>query len=59
MNMVGGNFIHVILFDTGSLYITLAVLELCRPGWPLNSQISAFLCFPKAGIKGMHHHNLL
>jgi hypothetical protein len=29
--------------------------SLCRPGWP-QTQKSAFLCLPSAGIKGMCHH---
>jgi hypothetical protein len=29
--------------------------SLCRPGWP-QTQKSACLCLPSAGIKGVHHH---
>jgi hypothetical protein len=44
-------------FETGFLCIALAVLELslCRPGWP-QTQRSACLCLPSAGIKGVLHH---
>jgi hypothetical protein len=30
--------------------------SLCRPGWP-QTQKSACLCLPSAGIKGMRHHH--
>ena len=44
------------LFETGFLYIALAVLEsLCRSGWP-RTQKSTCLCLPSAGIKGVRHH---
>jgi hypothetical protein len=33
----------------------MAILELCRPGWP-RTQKSACLCLPSAGTKGMCHH---
>ena len=43
-------------FETGFLCVALAVLELTRrPGWP-QTQKSACLCLPSAGIKGMRHH---
>jgi hypothetical protein len=43
-------------FETGFLCVALAVLELTRrPGWP-QTQKSAYLCLPSAGIKGMRHH---
>jgi hypothetical protein len=47
-------------FETVFLHVALAVLELtvpghCTPGWP-QTQKSACLCLPSAGIKGMHHH---
>jgi hypothetical protein len=47
----------IFFFETGFLCIALAVLELCRPGWP-RTQKSACLCLPSAGIKGMRHHCL-
>jgi hypothetical protein len=31
--------------------------SLCRPDWP-RTQISACLCLPSAGIKGVHHNCL-
>ena len=42
-------------FKTGFFCIALAVLELCRPGWP-RIQKSTWLCLPSASIKGVHHH---
>jgi hypothetical protein len=39
----------------GFLCVALAVLELYRPGWP-QTQKSACLCLPSAGIKGLYHH---
>ena len=30
--------------------------QLCRPGWPRNSQRSPCLCLPSGGIKGVRHH---
>ena len=40
-------------FETGFLYIALAVLELTlRTRLALNSEI----CLPSAGIKGVRHH---
>jgi hypothetical protein len=45
-----------LFFETGFLCVALAVLNsLCRPGWP-QTQKSACLCLPSAGIKGVHHH---
>lgn len=35
---------------TGSDYVSLSRLELCRPGWPLTNR-----CLPGAGIKGVSH----
>jgi hypothetical protein len=29
--------------------------SLCRPGWPRTLRFTC-LCFPSAGIKGVHHH---
>ena len=46
-------------FETGSLYIALAVLELSMYArLAYNSQVSVCLCFPSAGIKVMYHHVL-
>lgn len=45
------------LFETGPLYVVLVALELTL--WTklaLNSQKSACLGLPSAGIKDMHHH---
>jgi hypothetical protein len=43
-------------FETGFLCLALAILNsLCRPGWP-QTQKSACLCLPDAGIKGVRHH---
>jgi hypothetical protein len=45
-----------VCFETGFLCVALAVLDLlCRPGWP-QTQKSACLCLPSAGIKGLCHH---
>jgi hypothetical protein len=46
---------YIYFLETGFLCVSLAVLELCRPGWP-QTQKSACLCLPSAGIKGVHHH---
>ena len=43
------------LSETGFLCVALAVLELCRPGWP-RTQKSACLCLSSAGIKDVRHH---
>ncbi|EDL11756.1 mCG1036175 [Mus musculus] len=40
------------LLRTGFVCVALAVLELCRPGWP-RTQRSACLCLPSTGMKGM------
>lgn len=41
------------------MYVALAILDsLCRPGCP-QTQRSAYLCFPSAGIEGMHHYACL
>jgi hypothetical protein len=37
------------------VYPWLSWNSLCRPGWP-QTQKSACLCLPSAGIKGMRHH---
>jgi hypothetical protein len=50
-------FVFVFVFETGFLCVALAVLELCRPGWP-RTRKSACLCLPSAGIKGVCHHRL-
>ena len=42
-------------FEIGFFHVALAVLKLCRPGWP-QTQKSACLCLPSAGIKGVCHH---
>ena len=42
-------------FKTGFLCV-LSWNSLCRPGWP-QTQKSACLCLPIAGIKGMCHHH--
>jgi hypothetical protein len=36
-------------------FVSLSWNSLCRPGWP-QTQKSACLCLPSAGIKGVHHH---
>jgi hypothetical protein len=55
---------HSSSFKTGFLCITLTVLELTldqaglelrNPGWP-QTQKSACLCLPSAGIKGVCHY---
>jgi hypothetical protein len=33
----------------------LSWISLCRPGWP-QTQKSACLCLPSAGITGVYHH---
>jgi hypothetical protein len=38
-----------------SVYPWLSWNSLCRPGWP-QTQKSACLCLPSAGIKGVCHH---
>jgi hypothetical protein len=38
-----------------SVYPWLSWNSLCRPGWP-QTQKSACLCLPSAGIKGVRHH---
>jgi hypothetical protein len=38
-----------------SVYPWLSWNSLCRPGWH-QTQKSACLCLPSAGIKGVHHH---
>jgi hypothetical protein len=43
-------------FEIGFLCIAVVSwYSLCRPGWP-QTQKSACLCLPSAGIKGVHHH---
>ena len=52
------SFFVVVVFETGFLYASLAILSwnsLCRPGWP-RTQKSACLCLPSARIKGMRPH---
>ena len=45
-------------FETGFLFVVLAVLDAhCGPGWP-GTQRSTCLCLPSAGIKGVRHHPL-
>ena len=46
--------LFVLFFETAFLCIALAVLELCRPGWP-RTQKSACLCLRSAGIKDVRH----
>jgi hypothetical protein len=41
--------------ETGFLCAALAVLELCRPGWPWTQKF-ACLCLLSAGIKCVLHH---
>ena len=51
-----------VLFETGSLYVALVVLELgtCYVGQSTsNSQRSISLCLLNAGIKGVGHHTWL
>jgi hypothetical protein len=49
---------HFFFSETGFLCVALAVLDsLCGPGWP-QTQRSACLCLPSAGIKGRCHHCL-
>jgi hypothetical protein len=48
-------FFLIWFYKTGFRCVALAVLELCRPGWP-QTQKSTYLCLPSAGIKGMRHH---
>jgi hypothetical protein len=43
------------LFFRDFICVALAVLELCRPGWP-RTQKSACLCLPSAGVKGVYHY---
>jgi hypothetical protein len=42
--------------ETGFLCISLAILELYRPGWP-RTQRSICLCLLCSGIKGVCHHH--
>jgi hypothetical protein len=49
--------IYFVLFETGFLYVALAVLELAlQPRWASSLQIH-LLSLLSAGIKGMHHHH--
>jgi hypothetical protein len=51
--------LHMYLFilRVGSFYVALAVLELfMQTRMALNSQTYTCLCFPSAGIKGMHYY---
>lgn len=47
------NSVSVSLFETGFLYVVLAVLELCRPGWLQLRFTQVYL--PSARIKGVCH----
>lgn len=49
----------LLLFETGSHYGALAVLELCIPGWSWTYKRSACFYVPSSRIKGMNHHCLL
>ena len=44
-----------LFFETGFLCVAMAVLELCRPGWP-QTQKSACLCLTSAWTKGVRYH---
>jgi hypothetical protein len=50
-------FIYLFIFlrQGFSVYPWLSWNSLCRPGWP-QTQKSACLCLPSAGIKGVRHH---
>ena len=48
-------YVFIYSFETGFLCVALAVLALCRPGWP-RTQKSTCLCIPSAGIRGVCHH---
>ena len=44
-------------FETGILYMPLAVWNsLCKTCWPC-TQKSAYVCLPRAGIKAVHHQH--
>jgi hypothetical protein len=46
----------VLFFETGFLCVAwLSWNSFCRSGWP-QTQKSACLCLPSAGIKGVRHH---
>jgi hypothetical protein len=45
------------VYETGSHCVSLAKLELTMQSrLTLNPQRFTCICFPKAGIKGVHHH---
>lgn len=44
-------FVVVVIFKSGTHYVALAVVELCRAGWPLPQEI--WMPLPHATIPGL------